>query len=132
MIHIKSNNQLLQKELNRYKKNLTFTKYNKDLFPNLFKKFKYYGMVEDSYCCYGKEFCCWQEVVEEGVWDATLGMVKRNILDNIHYIQKYLYNPRKYGKRLYMYEDKNCCEIYIYTRDLIKEDFAIWFNKEDI
>lgn len=132
MINIKSNKQLLQKELDNYKENLVFTKYNKDLFPRLFKKFKNCGMVENSYCCYGKEFCCWQEVIEEGVWNATLGMVKHNILNDIHYIKKYLYNTRKYGKRLYKYEDDNYCQIYIYTRDLIKIDYAIWFNKENI
>lgn len=88
-------------------------------------------MTENSYCCYGLETCCWQELVEEGIWDLSLEQVKKNIIYNIRHARKYLYNTKKYGKRFYIYEDEEVCLIYIYLRDMKKEDYAIWFSNEE-
>lgn len=129
------NQRLLDNELEFYKKqkiSMKTIKYTKDLFPKLFEKYNYYGMTEDSYCCRGLEHCCWQELVEEGVWDYTLEEVKSNILRNIKNAKKYLYNGRKYGgNRLYICDNKDGCYVYIYLRDIIKEDYQIWFSKDE-
>lgn len=127
------NNRLLKKELERYdvrdSSKLKPVKYNKDLFNRLFEKYDDFGMVENSYCCYGLETCCWQEIVEWGVWDLELKDVKELILRDIKHAKKYLYNGRKYGhNRLHMYEDNEKCHIYIYLRDITGCDYSIWFE----
>lgn len=125
--------ELANKELEYYlkqNKELKLVSYNKELINSLFKKYSNYGMTESSYCCRGIEQCCWQELVEEGSWGLTLKQVKVSILFNIKAIKKHLYNPKMNGNRFYMYEDENCCHIYIYARDLYKEDYDIWFNHE--
>lgn len=126
--------KLLESELNTYIKQgmcLKPKKFNKDEFFNLFKKYKYYGMTENSYCCYGEERCCWQEPTEEGVWDLTLKEVKSIILDTIKDI-KHEVRCRKDGDRFYIYKNKDCCFIYIYARDTIhKTDYRIWFSNND-
>ena len=125
---------LLNKELEFYKrrnKELKPIKYNRDTIFNLFRKYKNYGMTENSYCCHGEEFCCWQELVEEGNWNLTLRAVRGDILRNLRYARYFIRN-RKSGDRMYMYQDKDCCYIYIYCRDIfeIQTDYAIWFDNK--
>lgn len=126
------NNRLLNEELKNFdvkmKVKMKSIKYNKDLFPNLFKKFNEFGMVEFSFCCYGLEQSCWAEVVEEGNWNLTLEEVKHQILINLKECKKFLYNGRKYGaNRLYIGEKDGVCYIYIYLRDILSMDYSIWF-----
>lgn len=125
---------LLEKELQWYRddKNIQLKpiKYDKNLLVNLFNKFNEYGMCEHSFCCYGLEKECWVELVEEGNWGLTLEKVKRNITRNIKRSRKYLYNAKKYGgNRLHIYETDEVCYLYIYLRDVKKEDYSIWFGK---
>ena len=127
---------LLNKELKWYKEHgfseMKSRKFNKNYFYKLLKKYKFCGMTENSYCCYGEEHCCWQELVEDGVWDLTYKSVRYSIWDLIKSIRHEL-RCKKYGDRLYMYEDKDNCYVYIYARDTdFKNDYFIWFsNKED-
>lgn len=105
-------------------------KYSKGMFDRLFSKFNDFRMEEESYCCNGLECHCWVEVVEEGVWDFTLEGVKESILRNVKYAKKYLYNGRKYGgNRLWVYETDSECYVFIYLRDILYEDYNIWFSK---
>lgn len=130
-----TNNDLLGKELRKYKHEyrlpLKPLLFKKSVFPRLFKKFKFFGMTVKSYCCDGLENCCWQEVVEEGVWNLPLQQVKDNIMRNLKHSKKYLYNYNKNNKRLYKYEDNTYCLIYIYLRDILEVDYAIWFANKD-
>jgi hypothetical protein len=129
------NQELLNKEIEEYRKvqkvDIKEIKASKDFFkifiPNLFKEYKWYTMTENSYCCYGEEHCCWQELIEEGNWDLTLKDVRMAIIESIKDSKKHLYH----GGRLFMYKDADKCYLYIYCRDKIKTDFHIWFYKED-
>lgn len=104
-------------------------KYSKGMFDRLFSKFNTFKMEEESYCCNGLERHCWVEVVEEGVWDLTLEEVKKSILRNVKNVKKYLYNGRKYGgNRLWVYETDTECYVFIYLRDILYEDYNIWFS----
>lgn len=129
-------NDLLENHLDSLgysKKGIKSVKYSKDIFPRLFDKFSNFRMEEESYCCNGLERHCWVEIVEEGVWDLTLEQVKRDILRNIKYSKKYLYNGRKYGcNRLWMYETETECYVFIYLRDVLGEDYNIWFNNDSV
>lgn len=128
------NKDLLEEELNTLKERgviLKPKKFNKDEFYNLFKKYKYYGMTENSYCCYGQKRCCWQDLIEEGVSNLTLEDVKWDILSTINNI-KHEIRCRKDGERFYIYKDKENCIIYIYARDTIHQmDFNIWLSNDD-
>jgi hypothetical protein len=124
---------LLDKELDYYRKlgkELKPVKFNRDHIFNLFKKYQKYGMTESSYCCHGEEQCCWIEVVEDGNWELTLPKIRRNILYLFNNIKYELRSRRIYGNRMYMYQDKECCHIYIYSRDLFDVDYDIWFKKK--
>lgn len=126
--------ELLNKELAEYKRrglNLSPKKFNKNEFYNLFKKYRYYGMTENSYCCYGEECCCWQELTEEGIHDLSLKEVKTYMTDVIKNI-KHVLRCKKDGNRFYIYKNKTNCFIYVYARDTIhKTDFKIWFCSEE-
>jgi hypothetical protein len=87
-------------------------------------------MVESSYCCQGEEQCCWQEIIEEGNWDLTLDSIKKSILYLFKNIKQELRSRRKYGNRMYMYQDKDCCYMHIYGRDLFQADYDIWFKNK--
>ena len=124
------NKKLLNKELEWYKehrKELNPIKFNKNKYYNLFKKYKNYGMTENSYCCYGQEQCCWQELTEEGINRLTLPKVRTEMKFskwNLHDIKS-----RKSGNRVFMYKDKEVCYIFIYLRDTEYEtDYHIWFS----
>lgn len=128
------NSKLLAKELEWYdERNIEMksVKYNRNIIIDIFNKYNDFGMVESSYCCNGKEHCCWQELVEEGNWDLTLEAVKRNILRNIKESKKYLYNGRKYGSnRLHIGEKDGVCYMYIYLRDVLGVDYSMWFSNK--
>lgn len=126
---------LLGKELEVYKKQgkeLLPQKYQSDKVFNLFRKYKHFGMIEYSYCCYGEERNCWMEIVEEGVWFLTLKQVRRNIIDTLKSLKDILRGRKKHGNRYYVYQDKHCCYIYIYARDLknVQADYLVWFSSE--
>lgn len=127
------NERLLKQKLARYNYSnikMNTVKYNKDLFKNIFDEYNDFGMTESSFCCYGLEHCCWQEVVEDGVWDLTLDDVKYDILKNIKRCKKYLYNGKKYGSnRLYIGEKEGSLYVYIYSRDVLGVDYSMWFAK---
>jgi len=123
--------ELLNKELDYYRelgKELKPVKLNLDHVFNLFKKYKKYGMTESSYCCNGEEERCWMEVIEEGNWDLTLLMVRKYIWHLFKNIKYELRSRKVFGNRMYMYQDKDCCYIYIYGRDLFQVDYDIWFK----
>ena len=123
---------LLEKELEWSGIKLKPKKFNRDEVYNLFKKYKNYGMTESSYCCSGEVNCCWQELIEEGVWLLTLEDVRNNIWSNIKYFKHYI-RSRKDGDRFYMYKDKEKCLIYIYARDTeLQMDLNIWFSNEEV
>ena len=127
------NERLLKKDLQFWFKDIPMEsiKYNKNLFPTLFKKFNHYEMAEYSFCCRGLETSCWTELISEGNWGLTLDSVKRNILDDIKWCKKYLYNGKKYGtNRLHYYENNEVAHVYIYMRDILGMDLNISFWNE--
>lgn len=128
------NKELLQKELDRYKErgiDLKPIRYNRDFVFNLFRKYKYYGMTENSYCCYGEESCCWQEIIEEGVNGLTLKDVRNDILYNLKYIKNTL-RSKKIGYRMFVGQKDKDYTIYIYARDTeVQTDYHIWFSNND-
>lgn len=121
---------LLNKELEFYKlKNMTKvdSNYSKKLITSLFAKYKYFGMTESHYCCYGDEICCWQEFCEVGNWSLTTKQVKSEILRNIKWSNKWL-DSSKYPDRFHVYKNEESTHVYIYMRDKTQKDFAIWFS----
>lgn len=124
------NKKLLFKELEEQTTEMRPIRYNKDLFIELFKEYNYFGMTEYSYCCYGLEKHCWVEVIEEGVWGLTLDKVKKDIESSVCRAKKYLYNGKRYGSnRLWIGEEDGIIHVYIYLRDILEEDYWIWFTK---
>lgn len=88
-------------------------------------------MIENSYCCYGEEDCCWQEVVEEGVWGFTLKDIRSGILYNLKYIKNTL-RSKKIGYRMFVGQKDKDYTIYIYARDTeVQTDYHIWFSNND-
>lgn len=125
------NKEFLKEELDRYSNTgiiLKPVKYNRDTIYNLFKKYKQYGMTENSYCCYGECQCCWQDPFAEGIWGHTLKQVKEIMLNDFKYIKQDIRSVKKNQHRMYMYKDKNKCFIYIYGRDLFSADYHMWFS----
>ena len=127
------NQKLLEKELdglNYYnKEDFKSVKYTKDFLRRFFKKYNNFKMEKEFYCCHGLKYYCWVDVVEDGVFDYSLGEVKREILKEEKVFRKYLYNGRKYGgNRLHVYENDKECFVFIYLRDILKLDYNIWFD----
>lgn len=128
------NQNLLNKELEFYQNKglkLQPTQFSLKFIDDLFEKFNNYGMYEHWYCCYGEKQSCWTEILEEGNWDLTLEDIKFDIKSNIKHVKKYLYNHRKYGSRFYCYKGDDCCHIYIYSRDKVNADYALWFGMKN-
>lgn len=124
---------LLNIELDFYKKigaELKPVKFNKNKFHNLAKKYKYSSMTENSYCCYGEEKLCWQELIEEGNWDLTQIRVT-DIIKSIFKNIKHIARDRSQGDRCYMYKSKDECYIFIYARDTeLQTDYNISFSNK--
>ncbi|MGL5567689.1 MAG: hypothetical protein ACRDB9_00455 [Cetobacterium sp.] len=122
---------LLYKSLEKIdrKSDINSTKYNKDIFIDLFNKYNSFKMEEEYYCRENLNKRCWIEIIEDGTWNLTLQEVKSKILKNIKYCRKYLYNSKKYGSnRFHIYENDNECYVFIYLRDIIGVDYNIWFE----
>ena len=80
----------------------------------LLKKYKRWGIVEDSHCCYGWEKCCWEDPYEEGIWDMTEDDVVRKL-------KGIFKEARKFSSKMpifYLYEHENKVEILITYRHL--------------
>lgn len=102
---------------------------------DLVNKSEDFGMVENSFCCFGLRDCCWQDVIEEGVWDFELKDVEKYIFGTIKNIKKYLYNSGKYGgPRFFIAENSKYYSVFIFLRDIdsIKTDYHIWFKKKEV
>lgn len=84
-----------------------------------------YQMTEDYYCCYGLEQCCWQELIEEGVWKLTKDDVLNCIIEAI---DKGIQNNHD-GDRCYFLEGDTYFRFYIYLRDLFGLDYHIIIKK---
>lgn len=128
------NKFLLQKELDYYKKSgkdLKCGNITKNMINSLFKDYNNYGMFENSYCCNGENVCCWQEIIEGGVFDRGLESIQDEIRKTLRHLKKYSYNTKGYCERFYIYKDKERCTIYFYGRDMdIETDFIIWFENK--
>lgn len=126
---------LLQEELKNYKERygveLKPIRYNRNVIFNLFRKYKNWGSTVCSYCCYGEEQCCWYDPFEEGIWDLSLQRVREIILAHFKGTKHITRSIRKYKHRMYIYQDKDRCYIYIYCRDLFHADYHIWFNNKN-
>jgi hypothetical protein len=124
---------LLQQELEWYEErniHMKALQYNENFIsktlPRLFNKFKYYGINENHFGLQD-DWCDWQEIINTDIKNITLDIVKIMIENDIKNSKKYLLNTN----RLYFYEDINNCYIYIYTRDIAKIDYALWFTNEE-
>lgn len=128
------NEKLLNKEIENYKRrniDLKPSKYNRNKIFNMFKKYKYFGITKDSFCCYGEEHCCWQDVIEDGVWNYNLKYVRIDILYTLKNLRHIIRN-KKQGNRYFICENEKGFYIYIYARDTnLKKDFHIWFSNEE-
>lgn len=103
--------------------NVTRHKYSKKYIDELFKKYKYWSMVEASYCCYGWKNDCWQDIVQEGVWNFTIDSARKYIKDTIIDKRKLLLKCN----RLYIEEKEGLIDILITLRDTEhKQDLRIY------
>lgn len=98
---------------NDFNHNVKYQKYSKKYIHNLMEKYSEWSMVESSYCCFGLETCCWQDLYEEDIWDYTLDDVKNIIIDSLKGNSKYL----KRHKRFYVEENENEVNIFVVLRD---------------
>lgn len=122
------NTKLLQKTLNKWGKDGKYfipLSLNKEGIQKLLNNSEEYSMTEDYYCCFGLEQCCWQDLVEEGVWNLTKDEVQQEIMDAI---DKGIKNNID-GDRCYFMENDTCLRVYIYLRDLFEVDYHIIIKK---
>lgn len=121
------------KELRQDTGDFKAVKYHSKIIIDLINKSKDFGMVENSYCCFGLRDCCWQEIIEEGCWDFELKDVEKYLLRTIKDIRKYLYNSSKFGgPRFFIAENSKFINVFIFLRDVdsVKTDYHIWFEKK--
>lgn len=88
-------------------------------------------MVSKSYCCYGEQFSCWNDL------HFDIPCTKSSLYDNYDWLRRYFKKWRKYlrGKKIYVIknnpqdDDLSDMTIVIPLRDLIKKDYYISFRK---
>lgn len=119
----------------RYAVNDYNKKFNLDLKPvykskrsieYLLKEYPHSAMCIWSYCCYGLYQNCWQDPIEEGIWDMTQERVNKAILS--------VFTPNLLRKcrrvnRMFWCEKDGYIHMVIVARDLWREDYLITFSK---
>lgn len=104
--------------------------------------FKQYGLVEwcvDSFCCYGEDNCCWQDV--ENGWILNSSKYK-NITDLSEknqivysYLKRFIRgscNKEELGKRtMFICENEDSLWVVLPLRDKIKQDIYLVFAKDE-
>lgn len=102
---------------------MEFKKISKKDLYELLKQNKHSVMCEWSYCCYGLYQNCWQDPIEEGIWDMTQEQVDKVIKSTIDDTAKIC---RKDNRILY-YEGEDYIDVFIVARDVMKADYLITF-----
>jgi len=105
---------------------LQFKYISKKRLLELLKKYKQPYMCLWSYCCEGLYHNCWQDPVEEGVWDYTQEDVNGIIKYEIESTAKHC---RRDSRILYC-ETENRIHVIIVMRDVKKYDYLIGFTDE--
>lgn len=127
---IKDRYKLLNHAKEEYNKtfnlNLQFKHLSKNKLHNLLKEYKHSNMCEWSFCCYGLEQCCWQELVEEGNW----GLTQERVDECIKYAIDLTAKACRRDNRILYYERDNAIDVFIITRDIYSTDFLITFTNE--
>lgn len=87
--------------------------------------------IINHYCCYGEDFCCWQD--EERGWmngpNTTAKSINRRIYKSL---RKTFKRNSKYDickRNVFIAEDDKCVVFSIPLRDISKEDVVIVFDK---
>lgn len=112
----------------RFNRRYEFKKLSKNALYELLRQNKHSSMCEWSYCCYGLYENCWQDPVEEGLWDMTQKEVDRIIKSTIDYTAKIC----KKDSRILYCEDAYGIHVIIISRDVYDCDYLICFtNRED-
>ena len=112
----------------RFKRNYEFKKLSKKALYELLKQNKHSSMCEWSYCCYGLYQNCWQDPIEEGCW----GMAQERVNKCIKYTIDETAKVCRRDSRILYCEDEFGIHIVIIARDIMKDDYLIWFtDKED-
>ena len=87
-------------------------------------------MVEATFCCYGMERKCWNEVYEDGCWDMTLEDVRNSIIEMLKGSSKQLQS--KEYQRFYVDEREGYINILAVLMDTkVKHNLKIvWYKKD--
>lgn len=128
------NKDFLQTELDSFKKHgidLKQKDYNRKMINDILKEHKYCAMVESSFCCYGEEKSCWQELYFDGNWNYTYKKIKKMIKKTFDEFEEYLLNKEDFGDRFFIYETENYIIAYVYLRDVLQLDYTMFFCKTE-
>ena len=124
----KLNKELLLVKLENLGMNLeNFVDYNSKIFFRLLNKYDAVDIVEEFYCCNGLERSCWVEPHSEGINGSSIKQVKKKALRISKECSKYLYENKKYGNRVFVLNEEDNSEMFIYLRDIIGRDFIFSF-----
>lgn len=107
------------------------------ILQELLNKYKCEYII-DNYCCYGEDFCCWQDV--ESSWlrldKRSDKVVNQLCLKDFKCDLKYIVKENKmfsiYDRKMIISERKDTIWVLIPLRDLCKKDFAFCFDKTKI
>lgn len=104
-----------------------FKKLSKKALYELLRQNKHSCMCEWSYCCYGLYQNCWQEPIEEGIWDMTQEDVNKAIKSVIDDTAKIC----RRDSRILYYENNFGIHVIIIARDIMSEDYLITFTDKE-
>ena len=104
-----------------------FKKLSKKSLYELLRQNKHSCMCEWSYCCYGLYQNCWQEPIEEGIWDMTQEDVNKAIKSVIDDTAKIC----RRDSRILYYENNFGIDVIIIARDIMSVDYLITFTDKE-
>lgn len=107
-------------------------KYSVDYLKSLAEKYEMREFLEYSYCCRGEDHNCWIEV--EGIdygWiflNYKEAEMPKVLFDHALSILKH-YRRILYKRKMFVVENSDKITIYIFLRDICKNDFILTFAK---
>lgn len=110
-----------------FKHDYKYTYKSKKDIELLLKQYPESIMCRWDYCCYGLYNNCWQEPIEDGIWNYTQEDVNNIILDTF---TSELLRKCRTEKRMLCYEENNIIHMVVIARDLNdKADYIFAFCK---
>ena len=108
-------------------RNYQFKKLSRRALYTLLENHKCSAMCEWWYCCRGLYDTCWQEPIEEGIWDAT----RKDVDDAIKHVIDSTARICKKDSRVLYCEDKYGIQVVIIARDILQCDYLITFTDQE-